>query len=211
MATHYDDEAEFENLKTWWKENWKSLAAGLIIGLGGIGGYEGYRRYNLAQAEQASQVYEDLKVAITNKKSDEAVTIADSLVKNYAKTPYATGAALRLAQLAVEQGKLDDAATRLQWVAGNSKDDGLRDLAKLRLARVLWQQKKPDDALKQLDGQGGVYAALASELRGDIKLAQGDRAAARAAYEQAVKASAADADTGNLQRKLDELADVVNS
>lgn len=211
MATHYDDEAELENLKTWWKENWKSLAAGLIIGLGGIGGYEGYRRYNQAQAEHASQVYEDLKTAVANKKSDEAVAIGDSLIKDFGKTPYATGAALRLAQLAVEQGKLDDAATRLQWVAGNSKDDGLRDLAKLRLARVLWQQKKPDDALKQLEGQTGAYSALASELRGDIKLAQGDRAAARAAYEEAVKATTDGTDTGNLQRKLDELADVVNS
>jgi predicted negative regulator of RcsB-dependent stress response len=211
VASHYEDEAEVENLKRWWKENWKSLAAGLIIGLGGIGGYEGYRRYNQAQAERASQIYEDLKAAVTNKKVDEAIAAGDNLIRDYAKTPYATGAALRLAQLAVEQGKLDDAATRLQWVAGNSKDDGMRDLAKLRLARVLWQQKKPDDALEQLDGQSGAYGALASELRGDIKLAQGDRTAARAAYEAAVKASAADADTGNLQRKLDELADVVNS
>jgi len=211
VASHYEDEAEVENLKRWWKENWKSLVAGLVIGLGGIGGYEGYRRYNLGQAEQASQVYEDLKGAIINKKADEAVAIGDSLIKNFGKTPYATGAALRLAQLAVEQGKLDDAAARLQWVAGNSKDDGLRDLAKLRLARVLWQQKKPDDALKQLEGQTGAYGALASELRGDIKLAQGDRTAARAAYEEAVKATAAGADTGSLQRKLDELSDVVNS
>lgn len=211
MATHYDDEAELENLKRWWNENWKSLAAGLIIGLGGIGGYEGYRRYNQAQAERASQVYEDLKTAITNKKSDDAVSIGDSLIKDFGKTPYATSAALRLAQLAVEQGKLDEAATRLQWVASNSKDDGLRDLAKLRLARVLWQQKKPDEALKQLEGQTGAYGALASELRGDIKLAQGDRAAARAAYEEALKATTDGSDTGNLQRKLDELADVVNS
>ena len=211
MASHYEDEAEVENLKRWWKENWKSLVAGLVIGLGGIGGYEGYRRYNQAQAEQASQVYEDLKAAITNKKADEAVTIGDSLLKNYGKTPYASGAALRLAQLAVEQGKLDDAAKRLQWVADNSKDDGLRDLAKLRLARVLWQQKKPDDALKQLEGQTGAYGALASELRGDIKLAQGDRTAARAAYEQALKTSTDGTDTSSLQRKLDELSDVVNS
>ncbi len=211
MASHYEDEAEVENLKRWWKENWKSLAAGLIIGLGAIGGYEGYRRYNQAQAERASQIYEDLKDSITAKKADDAVALGDSLIKDFAKTPYATGAALRLAQLAVEQGKLDDAAKRLQWVSDNSKDDGLRDLAKLRLARVLWQQKKPDDALKLLDGKSTAYGALFSELRGDIKLAQGDRVAARAAYEEAVKATAEGADTGNLQRKLDELSDVVNS
>jgi predicted negative regulator of RcsB-dependent stress response len=211
VATHYDDEAQVEQLKRWWNENWKSLAAGLVIGLGGIFGYEAYRRYEQSHAEQASQIYEDLKSAITARKSDEAVAIGDRLVKDYSKTPYASGASLRLAQQAVEQGKLDDAAKRLQWVADNGKDDGLRDLAKLRLARVLWQQKKNDDALKLLDGDHGSYAALFNELRGDIKLSMGDRAAARAAYEQAVKSSGDAASTGGLQRKLDDLADVVHS
>lgn len=211
MASHYEDEAEVENLKRWWNENWKSLVAGLVIGLGGIGGYEGYRRYQLAQAEQASQIYEDLKAAVVAKKADDAATMGDRLIKDFAKTPYASGAALRLAQQAVEQGKFDIAATRLQWVADNGKDDGLRELAKLRLARVLWQEKKADDALKLTEGEHGSYNALFSELRGDIKLSTGDRAAARAAYEAAVKASDATANNPGLQRKLDELADVVNS
>ena len=211
MASHYEDEAEVENLKRWWKENWKSLVAGLVIGLGAIGGYEGYRRYQAAQAEQASQIYEDLKAAVTAKKADEASALGDKLIADFAKTPYAASAALRLAQQGVELGKLDDAAKRLQWVADNSKDDGLRDLAKLRLARVLWQQKKNDDALKLTDGEHGAYNALFSELRGDIKLSQGDRAAARSAYEAAVKASDATAVDPGLQRKVDELADVVNS
>lgn len=211
MANHYEDEAEVENLKRWWSENWKSLAAGLVIGLLGIFGYEGYKRHQQSVAEQASQVYEDLKAAATANKADEAVALGDRLVKDFGNTPYATGAALRLAQLAVEQGKLDDAVTRLQWVTEHGKDDGLRDLAKLRLARVLWQQKKNDDALKLLDGDHGAYAALFSELRGDIKLSAGDRVAARAAYEDAVKASTGDASTTGLQRKLDDLADVVKS
>ena len=211
MATHYEEEAEVENLKRWWKENWKSLVAGLVIGLGGIGGYEGYRRYQQEQSAQASQIYEDLKASISAKKADDAVAMGDKLVKDFAGTPYATDAALRLAQQAVGLGKLDDAAARLQWVADHGKDDGLRELARLRLARVLWQQKKDADALKLLDGEHGGYSALFSELRGDIKLAQGDRAAARAAYEAALKATDPASDTTSLQRKLDELADVVNS
>lgn len=211
MASHYEDEAEVENLKRWWKENWKSLAAGLIIGLGAIGGYEGYRRYQQNQAELASQIYDDLKAAITANKVDDAIIMGDRLVNDFSKTPYASGAALRLAQQAVKQGKFDVAATRLQWVADHGKDDGLRELAKLRLARVLWQEQKADDALKLTEGDHGSYNALFSELRGDIKLSTGDRAAARAAYEAAVKASDASANNAGLQRKLDELADVVNS
>ena len=211
MASHYEDEAEVENLKRWWSENWKSLAAGLAIGLLGIFGYEGYKRHELSVSEQASQIYEDFKTAATAKKNDEAAALGDHLIKDYASTPYASGAALRLAQLAVDQNRLDDAAARLQWVTDHGKDDGLRDLAKLRLARVLWQQKKTDQALKLLDGDHGAYAALYSELRGDIKLSTGDRAAARAAYQDAVKAAADGANAAGLQHKLDDLADVVKS
>ncbi|TXH05288.1 MAG: tetratricopeptide repeat protein [Nevskiaceae bacterium] len=211
MANHYEDEAEVENLKRWWNENWKSLAAGLVIGLLGIFGYQGYQRHQQSVSEQASQIYEDLKAAASASKNDEAAALGDRLVKDFSGTPYASGAALRLAELAVNQSKLDEAVTRLQWVADHGKDDGLRDLAKLRLARVLWQQQKAGDALKLLDGDHGAYNALFAELRGDIKLSAGDRVAARAAYEEAVKDTPAGANTVGLQRKLDDLADVVKS
>ena len=29
MATHYDDEAQVDAIKSWWKENWLALAGGL--------------------------------------------------------------------------------------------------------------------------------------------------------------------------------------
>jgi predicted negative regulator of RcsB-dependent stress response len=81
-------------------------------------------------------------------------------------------------------------------------------LAHLRLAQVLWQQNKPDDALKQLDADAGTYAPLYAELRGDIKLSQGDRTAARGAYQQALQSLGTDAvGRDGLQRKLDDLAD----
>ena len=54
-------------------------------------------------------------------------------------------------------------------------------------------------------GAGGRHGRRAGAAGGD------QRAAARAAYEEALKATTDGSDTGNLQRKLDELADVVNS
>jgi predicted negative regulator of RcsB-dependent stress response len=91
----------------------------------------------------------------------------------------------------------------------NPHDPALASLARLRLAQVLFQQNKADEALKQLDGDAGSYAALYDQLRGDIKLSQGDRAAARAAYQQALGALSADeaVSRDGLQRKLDDLAD----
>lgn len=211
MADHYEEEAQVEQFKRWWGENWKSLAAGLILGLLVIFGWEGYKRHNVQQAEQASQMYEDLKMALDAHKNDEAIALGDKLIKEFSSTPYAANAALHLAQSAVQQNKLDDAVLRLRWVSEHSKDAGISDLAKLRLARVLWQQKKTDDALKLTEGDHGGYTALFTELHGDIKLSQGDRTAARSAYEQALRSSEGGPGRELLQRKLDDLADAVHS
>jgi len=212
VTTHYDDEAQAEQLKTWWKENWPALAAGLAIGLGGIFGWEGWQNHQAKRAANASQMYEDLKTAIADGKLDVAQPIADKLVADYAKTPYAAGAQLQLAANAVRSEQLDEAAKRLQWVREHAKDDGLQKIARLRAARVQWQQGKADEALKTLEGGSGTFAPLYDELRGDIKLSQGDRRAARSAYEKALAATPADQPSRQLlQRKLDDLTDAVQS
>lgn len=213
MTTHYDDEAQAERLKQWWKENWLALAGGLVIGLAAIFGWEAWNDYGDKRAQQASRMYEDLKMAIAAQRMEDAAGIGDALIGEYARSPYASAAALFLAAEAVKADDLDTALRRLRWVREHGADEGLRQVARVREAAVLWQQGKPDTALAVLDGDPGEFAAPIEELRGDIRLAQGDRAAARAAYEKALAALAADdlAARSGLQRKLDDLADVVRS
>ncbi|NGY04551.1 YfgM family protein [Solimonas terrae] len=212
MTTHYDDEAQAEQLKLWWKENWMALAAGLVIGLAAIFGWEGWQNHKTQRAADASQMYEELKQALADGKADVAKPLADKLVAEYTDTPYAAGAQLRMAADAVKNSEFDDAATRLQWVQTHARDDGLQQIAELRSARVLWQQGKLDDALKLVDGKTGAFAPLFDELKGDIKLAQGDRSAARSAYQKAFAATPEDQPSRKLlQRKLDDLADTEQS
>ena len=212
MTTHYDDEAQAEQLKTWWKENWMALAAGLVIGLGAIFGWEGWQNHQQRRAADASQMYETLKQALADDKLDVAKPIADKLVADFANTPYAAGAQLRLAAAEVKADDLEGAAKSLQWVREHADDAGLQQVAQLRSARVLWQQGKLDEALKALDGGAGEFAPLFDELKGDIKLAQGDRSGARSAYEKAFAATPEDQPSRQLlQRKLDDLTDVVQS
>ena len=57
-----------------------------------------------------------------------------------------------------------------------------------RLARVLAYRNAPEAALEVLDrvGDGGEFAPLIAEVRGDIHAALGDAEAARAAYQAAI-------------------------
>lgn len=212
MTTHFDDELQAERLKTWWKENWMALAAGLVIGLGGIFGWQGWQRHQDTQAATASQMYEELKKVLADGHADLAPALVDKLVADYAKTPYAADAQLRVAAQAVKNGDYPAALSRLQWVREHADDKGLRTVAQLRVARVQWQQGELDAALKTLDADGGSFGALFDELRGDIRLAQGDTEAARSAYEKAFKATPEDQPGRQLlQRKLDDLAPAVES
>lgn len=207
MATHLDEEEELENLKRWFRENWVALAAGLVIGFGAIGGWQGWKAYQDRQSLAGAQMYDDLKKELTAGKTDDAVAITDKLQAQYAGTPYASAAALRLASVKVAARDFDAALLRLDWVAEHGDENGIRQLAVLRKARVLWQQNKPDEALKLLDGDAGDYASLYAELRGDIAYAKNDRDAARKAYQAALdSAPEAAANRALLQQKLDDLA-----
>ena len=213
MTAHFDEEAQAEQLKQWWKDNWMALAAGLVLGIGAIFGWEGWKGYQEKRAGEASQMFEELKDALTQAKAEDATRLGDTLVREHADSPYAAGAALFLAAESVNRGDFEQALTRLQWASEHGKDDGLRQVARLRQARVLWQLGRTDEALKQVDGAPADFSAMAEELRGDIRLAQGDRAAARSAYEKALAAVTEEdvATRASLQRKLDDLADVVQS
>jgi predicted negative regulator of RcsB-dependent stress response len=204
--SHYEDEAQVEQLRTWWRENWLALAGGLGLGLAGIFGWEAWQDSQTAKAEKASQIYEDLK-KVPAVRGGHAAELGQKLIADFAGTPYAAQAALLLASRAVEQNDLDGARTRLTWVLDHADDPGMKKIARLRLARVLWQQDKPDDALAQLDiADDDAFAALYQELRGDIQLARGDRAAAKTAYEKALQAGPAETQREGLRRKLDDVA-----
>lgn len=231
MTTHYDDEAQVEELRRWWKENWFALAIGLALGFGVIFGLQAFKARRDVQRMEASRLYDDLKQAVRLHKDSDAEAIGKRLVDEFTATPYAAQAQLQLAQSSQSGGRLEDARNRLQWVLefeqqqsladrlngilpsgllSTGRDPALGDLARLRLARVLWDMGKSEDALALLKlTHDKAFDSLYAELRGDVMLSRNDRSGARAAYEEALKTMAADArNREELQQKLDSLADV---
>lgn len=212
MATHYDDEAQVDAIKSWWKENWLALAGGLGLGLGAIFGWQAYQQAGDSRAERASQMYSDLRNAQADARTEAVAEIRQTLVNDLAKTPYASLAQLHWAAQLVKEERPDEARTALDWVVQNSGDDGLKALARLRLARVDLQAGNVDAALAALSPVPNGFEGLYLELRGDALLQKGDRGNARSAYDEALAAVALNAPyRGELQRKRDDLNEASSS
>jgi predicted negative regulator of RcsB-dependent stress response len=96
--------------------------------------------------------------------------------------------ALLLAKTQADKGDAVNASANLQWVADNGNDENAA-VAHLRLAGLMSDARKYDDALKQLAlVKPAAFAALVSDRRGDIELAQGQKDAATKAYKVAYDA-----------------------
>jgi predicted negative regulator of RcsB-dependent stress response len=213
MVDEYLSEREqAEQLRSWLGENWIWLVAGVALTLGSYYGYRWWESRQASRSLEAGQRYAAMLNAIGGNKRDEGLRIADEITGEYADTPYADQATLMLARLDVDSGKFSSAETRLTGVAKDSKDPELRLVARLRLARVQLAQGRYDDALATLDAvaEPSVEPRVL-ELRGDVKLAQGEKTAALEAWRKAQAAVTTDPegagqlDAELLQLKIDEL------
>lgn len=201
-----------EQLRQWLRENWIWLVAGVALTLGG---YYGYRWWETRVATRSLAAGERLAAmldAIAAGKKEEGLKLAGEVTGEYAGTPYADQAALVLARLDVDNGDFAAAEGRLAKVAAESRDPDLQVVARLRLARVQLAQGRYDDALASLDAvKAPAIEPRVLELQGDVKLAQGEKAAALDAWRRAQEAVKADpsaagqVDAELLALKIDEL------
>jgi predicted negative regulator of RcsB-dependent stress response len=135
----------------------------------------------------AATQFEVFGTDLDKKDNEGAKGIAAKLTSDFSDTPYATLAALRLADAAAARGDNDAARAALDTAYGHASNDALKTLSGLYLARTQIAQKKAQEALDLLDKlptQG--YAALRAELRGDALVALGRKDEARTAYTDAL-------------------------
>ncbi len=198
MSVHLSEEEQVENLKRWWKDNGKWLVGAVVVAIAGYFGVSGWQDHQRQKAEQASANYEQL-IQLVNTEPGKTLSaeerstlvhLANTLKAGDSNSLYAHSAAFFLAKLAVEDSKLDEAASELKWVLSAKPDAATAEIARLRLARVLIAQQNYTDALAQLANEpAAAFASEYHELRGDALKFQGDQAAARTAYEKALVAT----------------------
>ena len=207
-AYDHEEQEQIDALKHFWRDYGKLVITVAVAFVVGVGGVQGWKYYKRTQAEQASQAFAKLETAQAKGDNNEMRNVAKSIIDEYGNTSYAAFAALILAKIDREAGDLEAAGKQLQWVVDNTRSEEMRMLSRLRLAAVLLDRKEYDAALKLLDEKvTEAFAGPYSDLRGDVLVAQGKVAEARAAYEKALEKA-----TGNsqwrdvVQIKLDTLS-----
>ena len=207
MDIYRTEEEQLEAVKGWWRENGKSIVAGVVLGLGAIFGWRGWQNHTALQAEAASTLYQQMINASRSGEQADIKRYAERIMADHAGSAYGLFAGLMLARLAAEGGDLAGAETRLRGVLEDNNEAGIEHIARLRLARVLIARDRLAEALGLLSvSDRASFAARYEELKGDIFVRQGKKQEARAAYEAAL----AEVDMGDglqpvLELKLDEL------
>lgn len=209
MALDLEEQEQIAALKAWWAQYGTLTVTLILVCSLAAAGYQGWRYYRYQQATGAGTLYAQLVQADRAGDHKKVRDMAAVITRDYASTPYAALAALGAAQAGFEQKDLAAAKTHLQWVIDHARQPEVRDIARLRLAGVLLDEKKHDEALRLLEPEPvGSMTALYADVRGDILLAQGKRAEARAAYQTALDRSEAGSVFRNVvQVKLDALGE----
>ncbi len=188
MAYNLEEQETIDKFKTWWDEYGNTVLGALILFFAGVAGIQGWRWYQNSQAEQAAQLYAEVEKALTARDVQKAKAAATQVMEKFSGTAYAPRAALAVARTDYEAGDMAGAKAQLRWTIDNTKEDELRDVARLRLAGVFLDEKNYEEAIKTLEGaHTAYYAALFSDLKGDVLVGQGKTAEAKGAYQAALE------------------------
>jgi len=208
VALDLEEQEQLAELKSWWKAHGNLVIAVIVAVMVGFSGWRFWRGYQANQAMQAAALYETLAKAAQAGDAKALRDAGGALAEGYPRTLYASMGALLAARYYYDHNDLKSAKAQLQWVVERTASEELRDLGRLRLAAVMLDEKAYDEALKQLEApHAAAYETQYAALKGDILVAKGQPAEAKAAYKLALdKAAPQDAQfRESVRMRLDAL------
>ncbi len=207
MAYDLQEQEQLATFKAWWERYGNFILTAATLVLLGIAAWNGWGWYERREAAAASAAYDRVLEALGKNDAAKVKELTGSLIQSHGRTVFASMAALHTAKVNHDAGDLAAARSQLQWVIDKSGHEEFTLIARVRLAGVLLDEKNFDEALKVLGGDvPQAHQTAFADRRGDVLLAQGKAAEARAAWQMALdKADAQHPLRQLIQLKLDSV------
>jgi len=209
MANHLDleEQEQLDQLKHFWASYGNLITWTLIVVLGGFAAWNGWNYWQRSQANQAAALFDEIERASADKDMARVERALADMQGKFGRTGFAAQGALLAARSLFEADKVDSSKSALTWVIEKSPDASYQALARLRLAGLHIQSKAYDEAMTLLEAPvPAAYAALVSDRRGDVLMAQGKTEEAKSHYQKAWDGMATDNEYRQLvQFKLESL------
>lgn len=204
MSYNFEEQEQIAQMRHFW-ERWGTLISAAVLAVAlGFAGYYGWQWWQRNEGAKAAAVFEQVQAAIQSNSTDkieQAWTVMQSKAPDSA---YAGMAALAVAKSLHDAGKNAQAIDALKWASEHASGPSERAVARLNLSALQIDAMQYAEASKTLaDVPEPSFTALFEVRRGDLAVLQGQREAARSAYEAALKALPADAsERAAIQQRL---------
>ena len=204
MSYNFEEQEQIAQMRHFWERWGIQISAGVLAVALGFAGYYGWQWWQRNEGAKAAVVYEQVQAALQSNNPDKIQQAWQVMQSKAPGSAYAGMAALTVGKALHDAGKNAEAISALQWAAAHAEGASERAVARLNLSALQIDAKQYAEAAKVLaDVPEPTFAALFDMRRGDLAALQGQRDAARQAYESALKALPADSsERAAVQRRL---------
>jgi predicted negative regulator of RcsB-dependent stress response len=204
VSDYLTDEEQLDKLKKWWEQNGLVLAVAVTVAVVGVVGWNWYGDHTAEQTARSSDLYVDYLAS----EGQEREMVAATLASEFPDSTYHVMVMLRNAERKMSEEDVEAAELLLGQAVEVAGDDKLKDVARLRLARVQQQLDRSEAALTTLSQVKSIgMRSQVQELKGDIHMIRGERAAAHEAYSAALGEAGEGAQRPLLEMKVADTAD----
>ncbi len=177
-----DEELRQEKYAKLWKQYGKLIIAGALILVVGVAGFKGWETYDLQKRFQDGEKFAAALALADNGDSENALQALSKLAED-GGSGYALLARFRAAAILVRDGRLEEAASAYEALAGDSGIDAIyRDMAVVLAALNRLDTADPAELnarLAPLTADDNPWRHSAKELSAVIAQKAGDKATAR--------------------------------
>jgi predicted negative regulator of RcsB-dependent stress response len=188
MSSHLDleEQEQLDELKHFWKQYGNAITWFLIAIMGSYVAWNGYQYWERQQSSKASALFDEVERSAVSGDAAKLERSWNDMKERFPGTTFAAQSALLAAKVFQQTEKTEAAKSALVWASEHASDEASAQLARLRLANLQASQKSYEDALKTLSKPfQPAFAGLASDVQGDIAVAQNKPQEAIKAYSDA--------------------------